>query len=169
MLNLNQVQSKFQKRAVSVKVSISFLTVLAQILGLFAVIGEHYCQTFNYAVLMTLECWVNIWEVIQSPINWLSLILDVVICILAYIFAANLRKVRHEVTCSQMTVPSVLILSGVEETSAPPINYTEYSAPPPPYCSPPSYVDALEIGMNHLAQGVQAYSETSGSLYNKNI
>ena len=84
----------------------------------------------------------------QTPINWLSLIFNVLICILAYIYAADLRKLRHEVTCSQVIVHRDIAAAQNYASPAPPYYLTQLSSPPPPYHPPPSYADSLVMAKN---------------------
>jgi hypothetical protein len=136
--------------------SICFLTVMTQVLGLFGIYGELYCQSFVYAVLMTVESWVTIWVVVQSPINWIQcLIFNILICIMAYIYAADLRKLRHDVQCSQTvrspTVPTV----SAQTVVTPPIYLTDIISPPPPYHPPPTYDHSEAMGKNYSGHVMQ--------------
>ena len=128
---------------------------MTQVLGLFGIYGEHYCQSFVYAVLMTVESWVTIWAVVQSPINWICLIFNILICIMAYIYTADLRKLRHDVRCTQTvhspTVPTV----SSQAVVSPPIYLTNIMSPPPPYHPPPSYDDSMAMGKSYSGHVLQ--------------
>ena len=101
----------------------------------------------------------------QSPIHWLSFIWNVVLCILANIFIAELRKIRRHVISTQETVPRVILPVRVQmhELMAPPVNISQCSDPPPPYLPPPTYADSLEMEKNYQAHNSGDYTNNSGT------
>jgi len=63
--------------------------------GLYGAIKEHYCCTMTFAIYMTLGTIGNFYQAIKAPSMWASAIISILVTIMAYSFARELRQMRY--------------------------------------------------------------------------
>ncbi|CAG2115645.1 unnamed protein product [Medioppia subpectinata] len=68
--------------------------ILFNLLGLMGAYKEHYCMTVTYAILMTLGTLGSIGTAIQNPYYYTNTVIYLLVTILAFAFAYDLRRRR---------------------------------------------------------------------------
>ena len=137
------------------------LGVLFNLMGLMGAYKEHYCMTVTYAVLCTLGSLVSIRIAIINPIYWSIVVINLIICGLAYTYANDLRRIRVQAfntpifittviptgTAIQMAPGQIYIPVGPAQPYSPP-QYSGQYGQPQTGPAPPAY-ESLESKTNY--------------------
>ncbi|CAG2114392.1 unnamed protein product [Medioppia subpectinata] len=87
-----------KKVTIAVIATIGTIAMLVEMLGLIGAIKEHYCLTMTYAILMALITLSSIGGAVRIGSFWFTFVLNVLITVLAFLFARDLhyrQRVRN--------------------------------------------------------------------------
>ncbi|CAG2174179.1 unnamed protein product [Oppiella nova] len=119
-----------KKVTIAIIATIGSICILFELLGLLGAYKEHYCLTMTYAILMFMMTWGSIGGAVRVGTFWVTFGVNVMITTLAFLYARDLHRRRHQSTA--MYVTGRPAYSSLTE----PVN----TYPAPSYGATPAYI-----------------------------